>query len=77
MHLINGTLYSLLLFAKTRSKRDCRRPVLFVKIVIYDRNKISNSKELFFCEAVSGNCGVFLFTLSITNLEAYRLASLV
>ena len=59
MHLINGTLYSLLLFTKTRSKRDGRRSVLFVKIVMYDRNKIPNSKELFFCEAVFGNCGFF------------------
>ena len=31
----------------------------FVKIVIYDRNKIPNSKDLFFCEAVFGNCGAF------------------
>ena len=61
MHLINGTLYSLLLFTNTRSKRDGRRSVLFVKIVIYDRNKIPNSKELFFCEAVFGNCGVFVY----------------
>ena len=69
MHLISGTLYSLLLFTtETRSKRDGRRSVLFVKIVIYDRNKIPNSKELFFCEAVFGNCGVFfLFTLSLTQ----------
>ena len=66
MHLINGTLYSLLLFMKRRSKRDGRRSVLFVKIAIYDINKIPNSKELFFCEAVFGNCGAFsLLRLSI------------
>ena len=67
MHLISGTLYSLLLFTKTRSKRDGRRSVFFVKIVLNDRNKIPNSKELFFCEVVFGNCGVFLFTLSLTQ----------
>ena len=35
--------------------------MLFVEIVIYDRNKIPNSKELFFCEAVVGDCGLFFY----------------
>ena len=60
MHLITGTLYSLLLFKKKCSKRDGRGPVLYVKVLIYDKIKTPNSKELFFCEAVFGNCWVFL-----------------
>ena len=59
MHLINDTLYSLLLFKETCSKRDGRGSALYVKILIYDRIKTPDSKELFFCEAVFGNCGDF------------------
>ena len=51
--------------------------MLFVKIVVYDRIKGPNSKQLFFCEAVFGNCGVFCLHCVWLNLESYRLASLV
>ena len=39
---------------------DGRGSVIYVRIVIYDRIMVPNSKELFFCEAVFGNCGFFL-----------------
>ena len=68
MHLINDTLYSLLLFKQTCSNRDGRGSVLYVKILTYDKINTPNRKELFFCEAVFGNCGLlFLFTLSLTQ----------
>ena len=48
MHLINDTLYSLLLFMKTGSKRDGRGSVLYVKILISDKIKTPDSKSFFF-----------------------------
>ena len=63
MHLINVTLYSPLLFKYMCSTRDGKGSVLSVKIVIYDRIWIPNIKELFFCEAVFGNCGFFFCLL--------------
>ena len=57
MHLITGTLFCLLLLKKTYSKPDGRRSMLFVTSIVYDRIKIPYSKDLFFCEAVFGNCG--------------------
>ena len=64
MHLINNTLYSLLLFKWMCSKWDGRGPVLYVKILIYDRIKTPNSEELFFYEAAFGNCGGFCVSLT-------------
>ena len=75
MHLIIGTLFSLLLLKKTYSKPDGRRSMLFVTSVVYDRIKIPNSKELFVCEAVFGNYGFFCLHCVCLNLESYRLAS--
>ena len=49
----------------------------FMSKFSYDRIKTPNSKALFFCEAVFGNCGVFCLHLVWHNLEAYRLAPLV
>ena len=59
MHLINDTMYSLLLFKWTCSKRDGRGSVLYVKNLIYARIDTPIGEELFFYEAVFGNCGVF------------------
>ena len=59
MHLITDTLFCLITFKEDVIKPDGRRSMLFVKIVVYDSFKIPNSKELFFCEAVFGSCGVF------------------
>ena len=67
MHLINDTLYSLLL--SKCSDRDGRGSVLYVKSLIYDRIKTPNSKELFFCEAVVGNVGSFVYIESDSILR--------
>ena len=59
MHLINYTMYSLLLFKWMCSKRDGRGSVLYFKILIHARINTPYSEVLFFYEAAFGNSKVF------------------
>ena len=68
MHLINDTLYCLLLLSRHVQHGMLEGLCFSSKKVIYDRVKMPDSKELFFCEAVFGDCGFFfLFTLSLAQ----------
>ena len=44
--------------------------MLFLTSIIYDRIKIPNSKELFFCEAVFATVGFFVYIVSDSILRA-------
>ena len=69
MHLINDTLYSLLLFKWICSKGDGRGSVLYIKILIYARINTPNSEELFFYEAAFGNSWGFCLHKSDSILK--------
>ena len=43
--------------------------MLYVKILIYEKIKTPKSKELFFCEAVFGNLGFFVYIESDSILR--------
>ena len=69
MHLINDTLYSLLLFKWMCSKRDGRGSVIYVKILIYARINTPNSEELFFYEQHLATVGFFVYIESDSILR--------